>query len=45
MQSAYVDEPLVLIRHHASNGSKQSLAMAEDILFVVRKALEVRPGP
>ena len=41
---AYVDEPLILYRLHESNASKQLLAMEEDILFVVRKALRDDPG-
>jgi glycosyltransferase involved in cell wall biosynthesis len=41
---AYVDEPVVLYRVHASNASKQALSMMEDGLFVVRKALRADPG-
>ena len=36
---AYVDEPLVRYRLHASNFSKQPLPMWEDLLYVLRKAL------
>jgi glycosyltransferase involved in cell wall biosynthesis len=41
---AYVEEPPVLYRLHDSNASNQTLAMAEDILFVVRKALAADPS-
>jgi len=41
---AFVDEPLVLYRLHPSNASKQLLPMWEDILYVLRKALDDDPG-
>jgi glycosyltransferase involved in cell wall biosynthesis len=40
---AYVEEPLVRYRLHDSNASKQTLAMTEGVLFVVRKALDADP--
>jgi glycosyltransferase involved in cell wall biosynthesis len=40
---AFVDEPLILYRHHESNATRQDLAMREDELFVVRKAIRLDP--
>jgi glycosyltransferase involved in cell wall biosynthesis len=40
---AYLDEPLVLYRMHASNATKQFLTMQKGELYVIRKALVVDP--
>jgi glycosyltransferase involved in cell wall biosynthesis len=40
---AYVEEPLTLYRLHDANASRRTLAMAEDSLYVVRKALRADP--
>ena len=40
----YVEEPLVLYRQHESNASNQTVAMLEDELYVVRKALRADPS-
>ena len=40
----FVDEPLILYRLHASNSSKQMLAMWEENLYVVRKTLREDPS-
>ncbi len=39
----YVDEPLVLYRQHSGSASLSSIAMLEDELFVVTKALQSDP--
>jgi hypothetical protein len=40
---AYVEEPLILHRLHDANASLRTLAMLEDGLYVVRKALRADP--
>jgi hypothetical protein len=40
---AYVEEPLILYRLHDANAGLRTLAMLEDGLYVVRKALRADP--
>jgi len=42
-QIAYVDEALVLYRHHSSNMTNNVLAMSESELYVIKKALRDDP--
>jgi glycosyltransferase involved in cell wall biosynthesis len=40
---AYVDEPLVLYRHHSGNASRNQRMMFEDEYYVIAKALKADP--